>query len=387
MHLGGAIDQAGLPRVAIDPFEDRVLGIAAGTIELDRDVGRAMQGVGHVHLGHGDFLSRVIALVKLPGGMHHQQPPDLDLMRDLAEVDLHALAVGEPHSKAFALSDVGLRDLHRALGQPEPAHAVGEPRGPEPDLGDPQSVADLHQHVLVGHFEPLEDQFAVSAVLLRPHDGNAAQDAPARLVTVIEEGGEATPRVLRRARHQDEVIGDAGPGDEPLVAVNDPAIAFLLRVGADHAGIGAAPRRGLSHGERGAHPALDDGLEPFVLLRWRSHPGEQVHIAVVGRRAIEGKRTEDRAIGLLVHRGPGHDRQPHAAVLFRRLRRPQAFGLGFGLHGAQHVEADVLVIVITVVIRFERQHMLLYEAARAHTDVLDFGGEGKVHASVLRFGG
>ena len=134
-------------------------------------------------------------------------------------------------------------------------------------------------------------------------------------------------------------------------------------------------------------PALDDGLEPFVLLRGRSHPGEQVHIAVVRRRAIEGKRTEDRAISLLVHGGPGHDRQPHAAVLLGRLRRPQAFGLGFGLHGAQHVEADVLVIVIIAVIGFERQHVLLYEASRAHTDVLDLRGKRKVHASVLRFGG
>src|SRR5881409_3842232 len=45
---------------------------------------------------------------------------------------------------------------------------------------------------------------------------------------------------------------------------------------------------------------------------------EQIHVAVVGRRAVERERPEDRAIGLLVHRRPADDRQPHAAVLLRR---------------------------------------------------------------------
>ena len=51
---------------------------------------------------------------------------------------------------------------------------------------------------------------------------------------------------------------------------------------------------------------------------------EQVHVAVVGRLAVERHRTEDRAVGLLVHRRPADDRQRHAAVVLRRLRRPQA---------------------------------------------------------------
>src|SRR5262249_37663697 len=124
------------------------------------------------------------------------------------------------------------------------------------------------------------------AVLLRPHDRNAAQDAPARLVAVIEEGGEPASLVVRGARDEDEMIGDAGAGDEPFVAVDHPVVAFLLRARADHAGIGAAAGRGLGHGEGGAHPPFDDGLEPFVLLCRCAHPREQVHVAVVGRRAI-----------------------------------------------------------------------------------------------------
>src|SRR5262245_43559961 len=212
VDLGGAVDQARLAGVAVDPFQDRVLGIAARTVELDRDVGGLVQRVGDVHLGHGDFLARAVALVELPGRVHHEEPSDLDAVRHLAELDLHALAVGEPHSEAFALRHVGLRDLHRALGEAEPAHAMGEPRRPEPDLGDAQAIADLHQHVLLGHFQALEEKLAVAAVLLRPHDRNAAQDAPARLVAVIEEGGEPAPRVVGGARDENEMIGDTGAG-------------------------------------------------------------------------------------------------------------------------------------------------------------------------------
>src|SRR4051794_28384499 len=50
VDLGSAIDEARLPRVAVDPFQDSVLGIAARAVELDRDVGGLMQGVGDVHL-------------------------------------------------------------------------------------------------------------------------------------------------------------------------------------------------------------------------------------------------------------------------------------------------------------------------------------------------
>ena len=70
-------------------------------------------------------------------------------MRNLAELDLHALAVSQSNAEAFALRHVALGNLHAALGQPEPAHAMGEARRPEPDLGDAQSVAGLHQHVLI----------------------------------------------------------------------------------------------------------------------------------------------------------------------------------------------------------------------------------------------
>src|SRR6516162_4448473 len=53
------------------------------------------------------------------------------------------------------------------------------------------------------------------------------------------------------------------------------------------------------------------GFEPLLLLRRRTGAREQVHVAVVGRRAVERERPEDRAVDLLVHRRPAHYRKRH----------------------------------------------------------------------------
>ena len=113
-----------------------------------------MQRVGDLHLGHRHFLARARAGIEQPGGMHHQQAADLDLLRHLAELDLHALAVGEPDAEALALLDIGLRDLHAALGEAEPAHAMRQPRRSEPDLRRAQTVADLISTFSAGTSSP-----------------------------------------------------------------------------------------------------------------------------------------------------------------------------------------------------------------------------------------
>ena len=51
---------------------------------------------------------------------------------------------------------------------------------------------------VVGNLEAVELELAMAAVLLRPHDRNAPHDAPARLVAVEQERGEALARVVGR---------------------------------------------------------------------------------------------------------------------------------------------------------------------------------------------
>ena len=199
---------------------------------------------------------------------------------------------------------------------------MGQPRRAEADLRRAQTVALGHQHVLHRDFQPVEFELAMAAVLLRPHDRNAAQDAPAGLVLVIEEGGEAAARILGGARDQDEMRGAIGAGDEPFAPAHDVAVVALLGARQHHGGIGARAGMRLGHHEGRAHLALDDGAQPFFLLLGRADFGDEVHVAVVGRHAVDGERAEDRARRFLVDRRPGDDRQPHAAEFLGRLAAP-----------------------------------------------------------------
>src|SRR5450759_1856062 len=138
----------------------------------------------------------------------------------------------------------------------------------------------------------------------------------------------------------------------------------------------------LGHGEGRAHLAVDDGLEPSVLLRGRAGARQQIHVAVVGRHAMDRERTEDRARRLLVDRRPGNDWQPHAAVFLGRLRRPQAGFFGFLAHGLKPRRGDVLVVGEIGRIGFKRQHVLLNKCAHAQADGLDLGRKREVHGAV-----
>ena len=223
----------------------------------------------------------------------------------------------------------------------------------------------------------------MAAVLLRAHDRNAPHDAPARLVLVKKECREPTPVVVRGARYQDVMRGAVGAGDEPFAATYDVAVVALLGARQHHGRVGAGPGMRLGHDEGRAHFAVDDRPEPLLLLRRRADLGEQVHVAVVRRHAMDAERTEDRTRRLFVDRRPGTDRQPHAAVFLGRLRRPQAGLLGLRAHRRQPLMRDVLVVGEIFRIGFERQHVLGDEVAHAQADGFDFGREREVHEGFL----
>ncbi len=257
--------------------------------------------------------------------------------------------------------------IDAALGEAEPAHAMGEPRRAEPDLRDLETVADAGEHVLVADFEPVEFQLAMAAVLLRSHDRNAPHDAPARLIAVIEKRGEAAARIVRGARDDDEMRRFGGAGDEPFAAADHPFAVLLFGGGADHARIGAAARRRLGHGERRFHLALDHRPQPPLLLRRRADTREQQHLAVVGRRAVDRERAKHGARSFLVDRRPGDGRQRHAAEFLGRLRRPQSDFFGLLLHRREPRQRNIFMLGEIFFIRFEREHILLDKGARAHT--------------------
>src|SRR6185437_12538197 len=162
---------------------------------------------------------------------------------------LHRFALGEAPALRVPLAHVIAGHVERAPRESQPAHAVREARGAEPDLRDLQPVAHTHQAVLVGYLEAVELELAMPAVLLGPQDRDAAYDAPARLRGVEEERGEPLARIVRRLRDEDEVPGDAGAGNEPLAALDAPRVAAACRRGEHHRGIRARAGLRLRHRE------------------------------------------------------------------------------------------------------------------------------------------
>jgi hypothetical protein len=250
-------------------------------------------------------------------------------------------------SAAPKLLHVRQRDLERAARHPEPAHAVREPRLPEADLRHLEAVADVQQHVLVGDLEPVERELAVPAVFFRPHDGDAAHDAPTRLAGVEEERRKASALVVRRARDQDKVLRFPGAGDEPLAAGDAPAAGRALCPRVHQRGIGARAAVGFGHCERRTHLARNDRREPAFFLCGRRDLGENGHVPVVGCRTVECDRAEDRTAHLFVEHGDLGDRAAETAIGFGDLWCPQSAPLDEFAQCIEVFEVDVLVLVVS----------------------------------------
>jgi len=154
--------------------------------------------------------------------------------RQIPQHHLDAFTVGKAHAEAFAPLGIVHGDLHSTLRQAQPAHAMRETRRSEPDLGDLQPPSLFEQEILFGNLQSIELDFAMPAMLLRPHDGYPPDDPPAGLILVEHERGQPRTRIIRRPGDDDKMCSLLRTGDEPLPAMKHIAIADLLRRGPDH---------------------------------------------------------------------------------------------------------------------------------------------------------
>ena len=86
-----------------------------------------------------------------------------------------------------------------------------------------------------------------------------------------QKRGEALSFIIRGARDQNEMRGIGSPCDKPLATADAPAAIDAFGAGVDHAGIGPATGMRFGHRKRRTHFAIDDRLQPAVLLRIRAH--------------------------------------------------------------------------------------------------------------------
>ena len=155
----------------------------------------------------------------------------------------------EPGAEHLALGGAVERDVERPPGEAQPAHAVRQPRGPEPDLRVAEALPHLAEHRVV----PATTQSRKRTSQCPPANTrvgrlHVAADLEAGVAGVDEEHR----RALRRARHADGEGRAVGAGDEPLVAVDHPAVAVAPRRGGERRRVGARPGMRLGHREAGA---------------------------------------------------------------------------------------------------------------------------------------
>jgi len=129
-------------------------------------------------------------------------------------------------AKAHTLFDITGSFFHATLGQTEPAHAMGQPRRAETDLGDFETIANIQQALAVGNHQTVEFQFAVTAVLFRAHDADTAYYFPTGLVSVKQKRSQTLARIIRSFCDQHKNLRACSAGDKPLAATDHPVIAF-----------------------------------------------------------------------------------------------------------------------------------------------------------------
>ena len=163
--------------------------------------------------------------------------------------------------------------------------------GPEPVLGDGEARALLAEQVGGGHAAFFVADLAVAGALVVAHHRDRADQVEAGRVGrhADHRGARVGVGIGVGDDHRDRQVGADGARGEPLVAVDHPLVAVAdrarLQQGRVRAGDG-----GLGHREAGADPPLEQRLEPAFALLVGAVLGEDLHVAGVGGRAVEGHR-------------------------------------------------------------------------------------------------
>jgi len=274
--------------------------------------------------------------------------------------------------------------------------------GAEAALGDLEAAAFAQQDVADRHTDVVEEHLDVAMRrVVVPHDIERAHDAQPGCVGRHEH--HALLRVAGGVRiglaHHDEdrAARIGGAGDPPFVAVDDVVVTLALDAGGDVGGV-AGSHLGFGHRERRPDPALEQGLEPAGLALLRPVAGDGLHVAGVGRRAVEhlaGPRypTHDlgqRRVFLVGEAGAGVT--GCGGTVDRQKQVPQPGGLcqGFecldGLQGCPAPAGQGVGLELLAVGGFCRVDVLVHELLQLGLQFLGLGRIGEIHGDPPEMG-
>ena len=180
-------------------------------------------------------------------------------------------------------------------------------------------------------------------------------------------------------------VGMQRAGGEPLAAVDHVLIALAADGGADIGGIGRC-HIGLGHREAGADTAVEQGLQPALVLLGRGKQVQQLGVAGIGRIAVEnlGRPVDpaddlgQRAVLHIAHAGAGlivtqagQEKVPQTGLARQLLERLDHLG---------RVSARSRYALVVVV---AGHHMALHELAQRALHLLRVLGVLEVQERLL----
>ena len=199
--------------------------------------------------------------------------------------------------------------------------------------------------------------------------------------------------VVLGAADEDGEVGPVGLRDEPLAAVDHPLVAVGVRTGLYQRGIGAGDL-GLGHGEARSGRTGAQRPEVSLGLLWRRPVQQRVHVALVGRLAVEHPRPVVGLGRLGLNHGQLDVPEAHPAPLRGHVGQPQPGRSGLFAQADQGRDAlgagETLAAVASLDPVGHRSDDLLHEGAYPPPQLLHLGRQREIdgHGSELpRAGG
>ncbi len=301
------------------------------------------------------------------------QPRRLELGGEIGEAVLEGLEGADRAAELLALLDVGEGVVEGALGDAEHRRGEDQPLGVEAGHELGPALVNLAEDGVGRRLDVVEvEGVGLTAAhrldrdYLHPLDLARHPDHRQALVLVLGLG---------RSADDEHVVGDAGVGDEDLLAVEDVATVDALGLGRQRADVGAG--LGLGHRDRLDRAAGDPAEDLRLLLL----AGEFLRRAGDDQRRRVAADRRQPARGLL-HEEAGVEHRAAAAAVGLGNRDPEPAELG-------HLPVEVGVVELRVSVG--ELLALLLGAALASAEIADRGdevllliGEGKVHLKSRR---
>ena len=260
-------------------------------------------------------------------GLEHHQAHGLDIDANARDHFDVLAELNDRFAKRFPGDGPLHEEVQRPLSLPDRAHAVMDASGAEPDLRDLEAAAFAEEHVRPGHphVVQLDVHVAVGRVVLAKH-GHGPQD--------VEAGGVHGYQdlrlllIARRVRagldHADHDLAArvASAGDVVLLAVDDPLVAIEHGSRVDVLGIGRG-HVGLRHAEAGTDLTGKKRLQPLLLLLLRADALQHLHVAGIGRGAVQGLGGQRGLAEFGCDVGVVQVLQPFAGLRVRQKEVPQ----------------------------------------------------------------